>query len=61
MHVHALHKGLGIEVVVWLDENCSLKRSSGNSRIDGAARSIVQKNKQTCIDKWNEHFGVNNG
>lgn len=56
-HVHVRHIGLGIEVLIWLD-NLKVKRSCGVARIDKAAQKLVKKDLKEIQEAWNEHFGV---
>lgn len=55
-HVHVRHKS-GIEASVWLDD-LSIKKTSGDSRIDKACIDLAKKYKGQIVIAWNEHFGV---
>ena len=57
-HVHVRHKG-GLEAVIWVDD-FTIKKTSGDKRVDRACIELAQKFRVQIIVAWNEYFGVSN-
>ena len=55
-HVHVKHIS-GTEVVVWLDD-FTLKKTSGDKRVDAVCIKLAFKYQRVILDSWYEHFGV---
>jgi len=55
-HVHIKHSS-GVETVVWMD-NFTVKKSSGEERIDHACIKLAIKYQDLILSAWDEYFGV---
>lgn len=56
-HIHVRHSS-GVEVIIWLDKDLGIKKSSGKESLDIAAKKLVKKHYSTLLGGWNKHFEV---